>query len=313
MMNYKNIFSRRLFFSFLYLAAFCFFVHAEDSDFKLGETLFKENKIVEAIPYLEKSISSGKDLKAYNYLVLCYQSQGLLKEGLALCSEAMKISGTDKKILALNAGNICYSMGDFHSAEKWYSLSIAANRLYAPPVLNRANAELKQEKFLASLEDYKLYLDLSPNDRQKVEIEQIIAMLEEIKKREEERLAEEKRIREEEERVAREMEIQNAIRNGGFGGGAGGNYQGTGYGGGAGGNYQGAGFADGAGGNYQGMSQNEFMEALKAEKAKKEMEDAERRRKLLEEIESSLENSDMSNFDVGAEGTVDYGYETELE
>ena len=176
---------------------FAFSAFAQNDDFLQGENLFKENRVEEAVPFLKSAISTGKCPKAYKYLALCYEKMGLLKESLEVCTEGMKISGTDKKVLAFNAGNVCFAMEDFYSAEKWYSLAIAANRLYAPPVLNRANAELKQEKYIASLEDYKLYLDLSPNDRQKPEIEQLISLLEGLKKAEEDRLAEEKRLKEE--------------------------------------------------------------------------------------------------------------------
>ena len=50
-----------------------------------------------------------------------------------------------------------------------------------------------------------------------------------------------------------------------------------------------------------------------AEAAKKAEEDAARRRKLLEDVAASLQNSGSSNMNAGAEGTIDYGYETELE
>ena len=196
MFIYRKYRKFKKFFCFSFLI-FAFSAFAQNDDFLQGENLFKENRVEEAVPFLKSAFSTGKFPKAYNYLALCYEKMGLLKESLEVCTEGMKISGTDKKVLAFNAGNVCFAMEDFYSAEKWYSLAIAANRLYAPPVLNRANAELKQEKYIASLEDYKLYLDLSPNDRQKPEIEQLISLLEGFKKAEEDRLAEEKRLKEE--------------------------------------------------------------------------------------------------------------------
>lgn len=317
MFIYRKYRKFKKFFCFSFFI-FVFSAFAQNDDFLQGENLFKENRVEEAVPFLKSAISTGKFPKAYNYLALCYEKMGLLKESLEVCTEGMKISGTDKKVLAFNAGNVCFAMEDFYSAEKWYSLAIAANRLYAPPVLNRANAELKQEKYIASLEDYKLYLDLSPNDRQKPEIEQLISLLEGFKKAEEDRLAEEKRLKEEAALIqaAQEQQIfaeqqaaaQKQIQDG----------------------------KDKAAELEAKMAEQEArleqqraeiermlqeqkayqeaaLKAQREESAKKAEEDAARRRKLLEDVAASLQNSETSNMTAGAEGTVDYGYESELE
>lgn len=357
-MSFYKKFKKIFFVSFLVLA---FSAFAQNDDFLQGENLFKENRVEEAVPFLKSAISIGKFPKAYNYLALCYEKMGLLKESLDVCTEGMKVSGTDKKVLAFNAGNVCFAMEDFYSAEKWYSLAIAANRLYAPPVLNRANAELKQEKYAASLEDYKLYLDLSPNDRQKAEIEQIIALLEGVKKAEEEekrlkeeaaliqsaqeqqalaeqqaaaqkqiqdekdkaaeleakmaeqqalleqqraeieRISKEKQLVEEQaaaEKKAREEERASELE---------------------------AKMAEQEARLEQQRAEIERMlqeqkayqeaalNAQREEAARRAEEDAARRRKLLEDVAASLQNSETSNMTAGAEGTVDYGYESELE
>ena len=267
----------------------------------------------------------------------------MFQESLDVCSDGMKVSGTDKKILAFNAGNICFDMGEYYTAERWYSLAIAANRIYAPPVLNRANAELKQKKYLASLEDYKLYLDLSPNDRQKPEIEQLIALLESWKKAEEDRIAEEERIKAEEARIIaeqRRLEEEEALKANGSDATV---VQKE--------NRQldaalqeqlNAKFAEQAAmleAQREELKklieeQKASQEAQKAETARREIEaarreeeaalraaeaarkaeeDAARRRKLLEDVAASLQNSESSNLNAGTEGAVDYGYETELE
>lgn len=277
--------------------------YAKESSFSRGESLFKQNRTEEAIPFFKQAVSEGGFPKAYIYLALCYEKAGMLQESLDTCTEGMKVSGTDKKVLAFNAGNVCYAMEDYGSAEKWYSLAAAANRLYAPPVLNRANARLKQEKYLESLEDYKLYLDLSPNDKQKPQIEQIIALLEGVKKAEEERLREEEALimaaqrqqlideqkaavqrAQEEERNAEQQaaleqqraELEKLIQE-------------------------------------QKEYQEAALQAQREEAARKAEADAARRRKLLEDVAESLQNSEASNMSAGAEGTVDYGYESELE
>lgn len=332
----KKLFNLTLFF----IGGLCF---CQSAGFQKGESLFKENRVEEAVPLLKNAISEGNSPKAYNYLALCYHKLGMYQESLEVCSDGMKVAGTDKKVLAFNAGNVCFDMGDYYTAERWYSLAIAANRIYAPPVLNRANAELKQQKFMAALEDYKLYLDLSPNDRQKPEIEQLIAILEGWKKGEEDRIAEEKRLLDEEARILAEQkrleqedarlaaeaaraakeresrELDSALQK-----------------------QLEEKFAQQAAlieaqreelkklieeqkaaqeaqrlenaRREEEAARREIEAAQRAtEAARKAEEDAARRRKLLEDVAASLQNSGSSNMNAGAEGTLDYGYESELE
>lgn len=52
---------------------------------------------------------------------------------------------------------------------------------------------------------------------------------------------------------------------------------------------------------------------LKEEADRLAQEEAERKRKLLEDVANSLQNTETENMTAGAEGTVDYGYESELE
>lgn len=336
-------------FILLFFSGICF---CQTSDFLKGESLFKENKVEEAVPYLKNAISQGGNPKAYNYLALSYHKLGMYEESLEVCSEGMKVSGTDKKVLAFNAGNVCFEMEDYYTAERWFSLAIAANRIYAPPVLNRANTELKQNKYLAALEDYKLYLDLSPNDGQKPEIEQLIQLLEGWKKAEEERIAEEKCLKEEEERILAEqkrLDAEEAALTAATAASA------------AQAEEEKAKAAEEKAKADEALQQQlnekfaeqarlleeqreelkKLIEEQKAaqeaqrlenakrqeetakweaenarraeEEAKRAEEDAARRRKLLEDVAASLQNSGSSNMNAGAEGTVDYGYETELE
>lgn len=335
-------------FILLFFSGICF---CQTSDFLKGESLFKENKVEEAVPYLKNAISQGGNPKAYNYLALSYHKLGMYEESLEVCSEGMKVSGTDKKVLAFNAGNVCFEMEDYYTAERWFSLAIAANRIYAPPVLNRANTELKQNKYLAALEDYKLYLDLSPNDGQKPEIEQLIQLLEGWKKAEEERIAEEKRLKEEERILAEQkrLDAEEAALTAATAASA------------AQAEEEKAKAAEEKAKADEALQQQlnekfaeqarlleeqreelkKLIEEQKAaqeaqrlenakrqeetakweaenarraeEEAKRAEEDAARRRKLLEDVAASLQNSGSSNMNAGAEGTVDYGYETELE
>ena len=52
---------------------------------------------------------------------------------------------------------------------------------------------------------------------------------------------------------------------------------------------------------------------LKDEAARLAQEEADRRKKMLEDVANSLQNTDTENMTAGAEGTVNYDYESELE
>ncbi len=230
--------------------------YAQASDFAEGEELFRSNKSAQAIPYLEKAIANGEDPKAYIYLALCYQQEKEYGKALAICEKGMNSAGTNKKILAFDAGNIAFAMGDFSGAENWYSMAISADATYAAPVLNRANSKLKAGKYQESIADYENYLKLDPYTSQGNAIRAVIELLknqmENEKKAEAIRVEQERKLKEEERRIA-------------------------------------------------------------AERARQEAEEAARRKKLLEDVASSLQDSASENMSAGADGTVDYGYESELE
>lgn len=149
------------------LLAFCArTVHAQTPSFSSGEELFRTGKYSDAIPYLEKSIEAGENPKAYIYLALCYQQQKDYEKGLAVLERGMDAPGTNKKIIAFDAGNLAFAMGNYSAAENWYSIAIAADASYAAPVLNRANTRLKEGKYEDSRADYVNYLGLDPETPQ---------------------------------------------------------------------------------------------------------------------------------------------------
>lgn len=229
-------------------------LHAQS--FSSGEELFRTGKFSEAVPFLEKAVESGENPKAYIYLALCYQQMKEYEKGLAVLERGMDAPGTNKKVIAFDAGNISFAMGNYSAAENWYSMAIAADPSYAAPVLNRANTRLKAGKYADSKADYVSYLGLEPETPQGNSIKTIISMLTQQMENEEKaeaiRVEQERKQKEEEKRVA-------------------------------------------------------------AERARLEQEEAARRKKLLEDVASSLQDAASENMSAGAEGTVDYGYESELE
>ena len=248
---------RRLFLLPLVLAlAVAASAQGAGASFPSGEELFRTGKFSEAIPYLEKAVEAGEHPKAYVYLALCYQQQKEYEKGLAVLERGMDAPGTNKKVLAFDAGNLSFAMGNYSAAEHWYSIAIAADPSYSAPLLNRANTRLKEGKYADSRADYVSYLDLEPETPQGNSIKTVISMLTQQMENEEKaeaiRVEQERKQKEEEQRVA-------------------------------------------------------------AERARLELEEAARRKKLLEDVASSLQDAATENMSAGAEGTVDYGYESELE
>lgn len=250
MLELKNNFKRNAVLAvFLFLSIFSLFSQVVSSEnFDKGEELFSRNQPDKAVEYLKKACSEGFP-KAYVYLSVSYYQLGQFQECIDICSAGMKASGTDKKILAYNAGNAAFAMQNFIGAENWYSLAISADQFYSTPVLNRANALLNQRRYEECIPDYEHYILMEPNDPQVEQIRILISLLKEQieadKLAEAERIEQEERLRLEAERMARE--------------------------------------------------------------------EAERKRKLLESVANSLQNTDSEMMSAGVEDTVDYGYETELE
>lgn len=258
---------------------------AQGASFIEGEHLFRQNQPQEAVPLLREAITNGESPTAYIYLALAYYQLTLYDDALEVCSAGMLANGTNKKILAYNGGNISFAIEDYESAEKWYSLALTVDTTYAPAVLNRAQSRLKLGKFKDSRDDYRKYLILEPRTEQKEPIEELLAILDE-------------EIAAQDARSG--MGVPVYIQGGGYGGEGGYSGTGGGYGGGSAG-YGGQGGGYGTGGGAQSAADSQALA------------DAERRRRLLEEVAASLQGTGAENMSAGAEGTVDYGYESELE
>lgn len=250
MLELKGHFRRKIVFAvFLFLSTVSLFSQIVSSEnFDKGEELFSRNKPEQAISYLKKACTEGFP-KAYVYLSVAYYQTGEFQKCIDICSAGMKASGTDKKILAYNAGNAAFAMRNYTGAENWYSLAISADQFYSTPVLNRANALLNQRKYEECIPDYEKYILMEPNDPQVEQIKILLSLLKE--QIEADRLAEAERIEQE--------------------------------------------------------------ERLRLEAERMAREEAERKRRLLESVANSLQNTESEMMSAGVEDTVDYGYETELE
>ena len=262
-----------------------------------GEKAFLENNPEEAILFLEEEINSGiASSKAYNFLGLAYFQLGNFEESIKAFEKGLKVPTTNKKIIAYNQGNTYYKMGKYLEAADAFSLAYSADSSFTDALLNRANAYLMAQKYQETVNDYTKYLYLCPEDDQRPQIEQILALLQQeiVRQAEEEkRLAEEAaRLAEEEKRLAEEMERQRLEQE-----------------------------------RLEEERRRAEEERLAAEKAAEEerlaaeraaeekrlAEEAERRRKLLEDVANSLHKTDSTNMSSGTEDIIEYEQESELD
>jgi len=103
-----------------------------------GERLFKSNDPTAAIPLLERELSSGgASSDAYNYLGLSYYQTGQYDKSVAVFEKGLSVPGTDKKVLAYNAGNSAFAAGNYAKADECYSLALAASPDFVKALLNR--------------------------------------------------------------------------------------------------------------------------------------------------------------------------------
>ena len=137
------------------------------------------NKPNEAIPIFEKLIDDETvDPKIWIYLGVAYYQIQEYEKSLELCVKGLSKQNTDHKVLAYNAGNSAYAMGRYARADACYAISMKDDSSYAPPVLNRANAQLRQDYLEEARDNYILYLQLNPETPQKENIELMIKKLE---------------------------------------------------------------------------------------------------------------------------------------
>ena len=276
---------RKLFLIITVITMSVFSSFASDA-YETGYNLFTTNKPAEAIPYLETALNDvAVSPSVYVYLGIAYYQTGKYPESRDVFKRGLSASGTNKRIIAFNAGNSAYAMRDYATAEEMFSLASVADPAYAAPVLNRANARLSQDKLQGALEDYQRYLVLDPYSSQRAEVEAIIQALQGemvYREQEKERLVqEEQRMKEEEARI--QAENQRIAEE-------------------------------------KAEAARKEAERLAAERAAEEARlaaqreaEAERRRRLLEEVAASLQETETTGMNAGSEGVIEYEYESELD
>lgn len=279
----------------VFLSVFSLFAESE------GEKFFLQNNPSSAVYLLENEIKNGTaSSSAWNYLGLSYFQLGDFQKSVETFRRGLSVPGTNKKVLAFNGGNSAYAMKDYQGAIELYSLTLSADPSYTQALLNRANANLMNRTYEGAISDYETYLIKVPEDPQNPKIIELLALLrkelvrleeeQKIQEMEAQRIAEETRRMEEEmarlaaekaerDRLAKEEEERIAAEK---------------------------------------RAEQERIEAeRRAEEeriaAEKRALEAERRRRLLEDVANSLQDIDSTSMTSGAEDIIEYDQESELD
>lgn len=173
---------------FAFLPLFSHFLLHSASAFEEGMQFLNNEKAQNAIECFDEALKAEDCPKdVYLYLGIAYLRLGLYTEAIDSFARGKNYDEENFHLYAFNLGNVFFAQNRFYDAEISYNEAISSVDTYAPALLNRANARMKIEKYIPALADYKEYLRLRPNDKQKEGVKQMIELLEKIKKEDDER------------------------------------------------------------------------------------------------------------------------------
>ena len=193
------------------------------SAFSRGEEHFLQNRPREAAPLLEAALlEEPRNEKIYLYLGIVHEQLQNHDRAVAFLTRGLDVAVVFRDLFYFNLGNNYLSLGNPAAAVDMYTRAIETRGSLSDAYLNRANAEVRLERYPEAVADYRLYLVMEPETPQRPQIERMILLLqglkderdariraEEQRKKEEEenrRLAEERRKLDEEKRAAAEEE-----------------------------------------------------------------------------------------------------------
>lgn len=160
----------------LFFSALC---HSQSkSAFESGLFYFRANKPTDAVEMFTKALEDENvNPNVYVYLGVSYFQLGLYEDSLKACVKGLSDNGSDKKVLAFNAGNACFALKDFSGAEEYYRRSISFDPAYIPPVLNLGNTLVEQIKYNEAIAVYEKFLEIAGDDPQCDNVREIIEKL----------------------------------------------------------------------------------------------------------------------------------------
>ena len=174
---------------------------------------FREGREETAVANLKKALET--DLSndgACLYLGIIYQGIGNVSLAEEYFVRGREIQGLNYQNLSFNLANLYANQQRFEEADDLYDQIIKTpGDFRASALLNRANLSVNSESYQQAIDLYLEYLLEDPETSQRPQIEQMISLLQEALDRvEQDKLAEEERLRQEAEaaRLAEEAEQQ---------------------------------------------------------------------------------------------------------
>ncbi|MCF7929259.1 MAG: tetratricopeptide repeat protein [Spirochaetales bacterium] len=198
--------------------AVCLFVSvvpsAFSSDlFEKAQEHLRYNRTEKALSLLEQVVSLEPDnSRALLYLGIAYEQAGRYEDAVRVLKRGSNQGGELGHLFDYNLGNNLFRQGKYSISQQYYSQAVKQKSGFAPAYLNRANAYLKTDDYQKALRDYRTYLDLEQDSRQRSSIEQMIGLLESKLEEQQQRIAEQKQ-KEEEERQKREQLLNSVLKS----------------------------------------------------------------------------------------------------
>ena len=180
------------------------------STFKKGEDLLLNNQLTEAAMMFEAAVEEDStNADAYLYLGYIYEVKQDYSSAIRILNRGAENAVQKKEQIYFNLGNNYFKLEDYDTAALMYSKAMQSRSGYAEPYLNRANCRVKTDEYSLAVRDYKLFLNMKPDDPQRPQIEKMISLLELTIVEEENRRKDEEQRRLAEE--ARQRELLNSV------------------------------------------------------------------------------------------------------
>jgi tetratricopeptide (TPR) repeat protein len=149
--------------------------------FDKGEALFVQNKPQDARPLLESALNDDPaNEKTYLYLGIIYQQLGDTQKAIDILKRGLEVATAYKELFYYNMGNDLYARKDFATAEQMYTSAVTYRKDLPEGYLNRANTRLQLQNLDGALADYAYFIQLSPQDPQRQNIEKLMALLRKV-------------------------------------------------------------------------------------------------------------------------------------
>lgn len=203
---------------FLVLIVVSVYQLTAESMFEDAQNLLLENRLSDAAVLFEGVIDQDPaNSAAYLYLGYIYEVKQDYNSAVTILSKGLTAGDIDKDKFYFNIANNYFKAGNFEEAADMYSKAVRSRTGFAEPYLNRANCRVNTGEYSLALRDYRLYLNMKPDDPQRSSIEKMISMIEltiveEEKRREDE---EQRRLAEEARQKALLDSVLNSLSNAG--------------------------------------------------------------------------------------------------